>query len=146
LGTSVGQTQLTDSFDRRPIAAMLHESRFLGLRDTTFSVQLRSFYLDRENFDTSQSAAWTLGGSAGFQTGYFGQIVALGATVFTSQRLYGPNDKEGAQLLLTGQKPYTVLGELYAQFHSRANCPCIQIRATEDSERPGVFNPSKSRD
>jgi hypothetical protein len=95
---------------------MFHESRLLGFRDTTFNVQLRSFYLDRENFDTSQSEAWTLGGSAGFKTGYFGQVVAFGATVFTSQRLYGPDDKDGAQLLLTGQKPYTVIGELYGQF------------------------------
>jgi outer membrane porin, OprD family len=114
--TEQGQTQLTDSFDHRPIAAMLHESSLVGLRDTTFNVQLRSFYLDRENFDTSESQAWTLGGSAGFKTGYFGDVVALGSTVFTSQRLYGPHDKDGTQLLETGQKEYTVIGELYGQF------------------------------
>jgi hypothetical protein len=114
--TEQGQTQLTDSFDHRPIAAMLHESSLVGLRDATFDVQLRSFYLDRDNFDTSQSESWTLGGSAGFKTGYFGQVVAFGATAFTSQRLYGPLDKDGAQLLETGQKPYTALGELYGQF------------------------------
>jgi hypothetical protein len=113
--TEQGQTQLPDSFDHRPIAAMLHESRLVGLRDTTFDVQLRSFYLDRENFDTSESQAWTLGGSAGFKTGYFGEVAAVGATVFTSQRLYGPHDKDGTQLLETGQKEYTVLGELYGQ-------------------------------
>jgi hypothetical protein len=114
--TEQGQTQLPDSFDHRPIAAMLHESSLVGLRDTTFNVQLRSFYLDRENFDTSESQAWTLGGSAGFKTGYFGEVAALGATVFTSQRLYGPHDKDGTQLLETGQKEYTVIGELYGQF------------------------------
>jgi hypothetical protein len=114
--TEQGHTELTDSFDHRPIAAILHESRLVGLRDTTFDVQLRSFYLDRDNFDTSQSESWTLGGSAGFKTGYFGQVVAFGATAFTSQRLYGPADKDGAQLLETGQKPYTALGELYGQF------------------------------
>jgi outer membrane porin, OprD family len=111
-----GQTQLPESFDHRPIAALLHESKLVGLRDTTFDVQLRSFYLDRDNYDTSQSESWTLGGSAGFKTGYFGQVVAFGATAFTSQRLYGPADKDGAQLLETGQKPYTALGELYGQF------------------------------
>ncbi len=114
--TEQGHTQLPDSFDHRPIAALLHESSLVGLRDTTFNVQLRSFYLDRENFDTSESQAWTLGGSAGFKTGYFGQVVAFGATAFTSQRLYGPADKDGTQLLQTGQKPYTALGELYGQF------------------------------
>ncbi len=114
--TEQGHTELTDSFDHRPVAAMLHESNFIGLRDTTFAVQLRSFYLDRDNYNTSQSESWTLGGSAGVKTGYFGDFVALGATVFTSQRLYGPLDKDGAQLLETGQKPYTAVGELYGQF------------------------------
>jgi hypothetical protein len=114
--TEQGHTELTDSFDHRPVAAMLHESRLVGLRDTTFDVQLRSFFLDRDNYNTSQSESWTLGGSAGVKTGYFGDFVALGATVFTSQRLYGPLDKDGAQLLETGQKPYTALGELFGQF------------------------------
>jgi hypothetical protein len=114
--TEQGHTQLPDSFDHRPLVAVLQESRLVGLRDTTFEVQLRSFYLDRDNFDTSQSESWTLGGSAGFKTGYFGQVVAFGATAFTSQRLYGPADKDGAQLLETGQKPYTAIGELYGQF------------------------------
>ena len=114
--TEQGQTQLPDSFDHRPIAAMLRESKLVGLRDTTFNVQLRSFYLDRENFDASQSEAWAVGGSAGFKTGYFGRVVAFGATVFTSQRLYGPGDKDATLLLQAGQKPYTVVGELYGQF------------------------------
>ena len=34
--TEQGQTQLPESFDHRPIAALLHESRLVGLRDTTF--------------------------------------------------------------------------------------------------------------
>ena len=38
-----GHTQMPDSFDRRPIAALLHESRLVGLRDTTFNVQLRTY-------------------------------------------------------------------------------------------------------
>jgi hypothetical protein len=114
--TEQGHTQLPDSFEHRPIQALLQESSLVGLRDTTFNVQLRSFYLDRDNFNTSQSQAWTLGGSAGFKTGYFGDIVALGVTGYTSQRLYGPLDKDGTQLLQPGQQPYTALGELYGQF------------------------------
>src|SRR5271167_1504725 len=56
--TEQGQTQMTDSFEHRPLAALLHESKLIGLRDTTFGVQLRSVYLDRDNFDQSQSEAW----------------------------------------------------------------------------------------
>ena len=38
--TEQGHTQMTDSFERRPVAALLHESKLVGLRDTTFNVQL----------------------------------------------------------------------------------------------------------
>jgi len=111
-----GQTQLPDSFDHRPLQALLHESRLVGLRDTTFNVQFRSFYLDRDNFEPPDSLAWTLGGSAGVKTGYFGGFAALGATVYTSQRLAGPLDEDGTKLLQPGQNPYTAIGELYGQF------------------------------
>ncbi len=111
-----GHTQMPDSFDHRPIEALLHESRLVGLRDTSFNVQFRSFYLDRDNFEPPDSLAWTIGGSAGLKTGYFADFAALGATVYTSQRLAGPLDEDGTKLLQPGQNPYTAIGELYGQF------------------------------
>ncbi len=113
--TEQGHTQLPDSFEHRPVEALLHESRLVGLRDTTIDAQLRSFYLDRDNFNTSQSQAWALGGSAGFKTGYFADFLALGATGYTSQRLDAPYDKDGTKLLQPEQQSYTVAGELYGQ-------------------------------
>ncbi len=92
------------------------ESRFVGLRDTTFSVQLRSFYEDIDNFNLTESQAWTLGGLAGFKTGYFANFLALGATGYTSQALDAPLDRSGTKLLREDQKPYSVIGELYGQF------------------------------
>jgi len=114
--TEQGQTHLTDSFERRPVEALLQQSQLVGLRDTTFSAQLRSFYDDRDNFNRTESQAWTLGGLLGVKTGYFADFFALGATGYTSQRLVGPEDKDGTQLLRTDQKPYTVMGELYSEF------------------------------
>jgi hypothetical protein len=114
--TEQGQTQLPESFEHRPLAALLHDSRLVGVRDTSISVQIRSFDLDRDNFNATQSQAWTLGGSAGFKTGYFGDVFAFGATGYTSQRLDGPLDKDGTKLLQPAQQPYTVAGELYGQF------------------------------
>ncbi len=111
-----GQTQLPDSFEHRPIAALLQESRLVGLRDTTINVQFRSFYLDRDNFEPPDSLAWAIGGSAGVKTGYFGDFAALGATTYTSQRLAGPLDEDGTTLLQPGQNSYTAIGELYGQF------------------------------
>jgi hypothetical protein len=112
-----GQTNLQDSFDHRPVQALLHESKLVGLRDTTISVQLRSFYENEQNIDGSTSLAWTLGGQAGFKTGYFWNFAALGVTSYTSQRLYAPLDESGTKLLQPEQRPYTVIGgELYGQF------------------------------
>jgi outer membrane porin, OprD family len=111
-----GQTQMTQSFERRPIAKLLQESRFVGLRDTTFSVQLRSFYEDTDNFNLTESQAWTVGGLAGVKTGYFGNFIALGATGYTSQALDAPLDRSGTKLLRDDQQPYSVIGELYGEF------------------------------
>jgi hypothetical protein len=113
--TEQGQTQLPESFENRPIQALLHESKLVGLRDMTFNAQLRSFYEDTGNMDDTTSRAWTLGGSLGLKTGYFYDFVAVGATGYTSQRLYGPEDESGTKLLQSDQRPYTVIGELYAQ-------------------------------
>ena len=114
--TEQGHTQMTDSFEHRPLAALLHESKLVGVRDTTFNAQLRTEFLNRDNFNESASETWAVGGSAGLKTGYFGDFAALGATGYTSQRLYGPLDKDGAKLLQPGQDQYTVMGELYGQF------------------------------
>jgi hypothetical protein len=51
---------------------------------------------DSHKFNGTESEAWALGGSAGFKTGYFRDLFAIGATGYASQRLYGPEDKDGA--------------------------------------------------
>jgi outer membrane porin, OprD family len=131
--TEQGQIDLSQSFEHRPLLALLHESHLVGLRDTTFSVLLRSYYLDRDNFNTSQSEAWTLGGSAGVNTGYFGDFIAFGATNFTSQRLSGPEDKDGTKLLQTGQRSYDVIGELYAKFRLTDEITAVAGRRAFDT-------------
>ncbi|WP_421567252.1 OprD family outer membrane porin [Stenotrophomonas sp. PD6] len=114
--TEQGQTPLDEAFAPRDRAAWIRETRRQAWKDTAFDVQARTFYLDRDKYDDSQSSAWALGGSAGFKTGYFRERFALAATGYTSQRLYGPDDKDGTLLLKPGQKGYTVLGEAYGEF------------------------------
>jgi outer membrane porin, OprD family len=77
-------------------------------------VQLRTYYLEGESFTGSQSAAWALGGWAGLRSAWWGDLVQVGLLGYTSQRLYGPEDKDGTRLLAPGQHPITVLGEAYA--------------------------------
>jgi hypothetical protein len=85
-------------------------------RDTKWSAQLRSFYFDRDKYDGSESEAWALGGSISYLSGYLGNFFRIGATGYTSQPLYAPDDKDGTLLLKPGQEGYAVLGQLYGEF------------------------------
>ncbi|MCU0975216.1 MAG: OprD family porin [Steroidobacteraceae bacterium] len=115
--TEQGQTQLGESFetesDRRD---RIRDQRRQAFEDTKFDVQIRSYTLDRDKYDDTDSYAWALGGSVGLKTGYFRDRFAFGLTGYTSQPLDAPDDKDGTLLLAPGQEGYAVLGEAYAQF------------------------------
>ena len=82
-------------------------------RDTKLNINLRTFYFDREKYDKSTSSAWAIGGALDYQSGWFLDHFGLGAVLYTSLPLYGPNDKDGTLLLKEGQDGYTVLGQSY---------------------------------
>jgi len=109
-------TPLDESFGPKSHADWVRETRRKALKDTKINVQVRSYWLDRDKFDGGQSETWALGGSIGLKTGYFRERFALGATAYTAQPLYGPEDKDGAGLLQSGQEGYVALGELYGEF------------------------------
>jgi hypothetical protein len=110
-----GSTEMDLSFTSLSRRERIRESRRKGFEDTVFNWQLRTQYIDRQQFNDSQNEAWALAASAGFKTGYFRDLFAFGATGYTSQPLYAPADKDGTLMLAPGQKGYTVLGEAYAQ-------------------------------
>lgn len=83
------------------------------VRDSEITLQFRSHYLDRDKPGPADSRAWAAGGWLGYRSGWAGDALRLGLTAYTSQKLYGPADKDGAALLLTGQQSYTVVGEAY---------------------------------
>ena len=76
-------------------------------------VQLRTFYLDQESLTGAPSEAWALGGWAGLRSPWWGDVFQLGFVGYTSQKLYGPDDKDGTKLLRPGQEQITVLGEAF---------------------------------
>jgi hypothetical protein len=82
--------------------------------DAELVLKPRTYYLDRDRDIPPDSVAWALGGSLEFRTGWWADRLRLGATLFTSQKLYGPDDKDGTLLLKPGQEGFTVLGEAYA--------------------------------
>src|SRR5436309_6411083 len=110
--TEQGQTPLDESFEFRQWRL---ERRRQALKDTKFEFNLRTFYLDRSDFSGAEKQAWAIGGWLGVKTGYFLDHIAFGATVYTSNPIYAPDDRDGTLLLAPGQNGYTVLGEFYAE-------------------------------
>jgi hypothetical protein len=88
---------------------------FLGALDGIEPiVHLRTYYWDSRSTAGDLSEAWALGGWAGFKTRWYGDVIQLGGLGYTSQKLYGPADKGGSQLLGPGQDAINVLGQAYA--------------------------------
>src|SRR5436190_722853 len=110
--TEQGQTPLDESFEFRQWRL---ESRRQALKDTKFEFNLRSFYFDRSDFNGAEKQAWAIGGWLGVKTGYFLDHIAFGATVYTSNPIYAPDDRDGTLLLAPGQNGLTDLGEFYAE-------------------------------
>ncbi len=90
-------------------------------RDSRLYLRPRSYYFDRQRENTPDSVAAAYGGWLSFRSGDWHDRVSANATLFTTQRLYGPDDKDGTLLLGEGQEGFWVLGE--------AN---IGIRLTDD--------------
>ena len=76
-------------------------------------VQLRTYYFDQESLTGAPSEAWALGGWAGLRSPWWGDVFQVGFVGYTSQKLYGPDDKDGTRLLRPGQEQITVLGEAF---------------------------------
>ena len=113
--TEQGQSPLNESFGPRTHDEWVRETRRKAWADTDWKFQVRSYYLDRDKYDDSESEAWALGGSAGFKTGYFRERFAFGATLYGSAPLHAPDEKDGTLLLKPGQEGYAVLGEAYTE-------------------------------
>ncbi len=76
-------------------------------------LHLRTYYFDAESLTNTPSEAWAIGGWAGLTSGFIGDVFQVGVVGYTSQRLYGPDDKSGTKLLKPPQEPINVLGEAF---------------------------------
>ena len=108
-------------------------------RDSSLVIKPRTYYLSRDRDKGQNNEAWALGGALAFTSGQWLDRLSVGATVYTSQKLYGPKDKDGTLLLKQGQEGFTTLGEawlrlrLYEEHELRAgrqvfNLPYINRR------------------
>jgi len=74
----------------------------------------RTYYLHRDYDVANTRAGWALGGGLEFRSGWWQDRVRFGATLSTSQKLYGPSDKDGTQLFKPGPESFSVVSEAYA--------------------------------
>ena len=86
---------------------------FKGAR---IELKSRTVYFDRDTVGGIDQESFATGGSLMFRSGQWKDFFTVHTEVFTSQKLYGDVDRDGAQLLRDKQKELTVLGTAYAQF------------------------------
>jgi hypothetical protein len=79
----------------------------------------RSYYFNRNRFESGRREAFTLGGAFRVRTGWLADHLRIAGTLFTSQKLIGKQDRDGTLLLRPEQRSYTVLGEAYAMIRYR---------------------------
>ncbi len=85
------------------------------LSESTLNLNLRNFYFGRTRETQQTIEAWAQGGKFDVATPWWKDRLHLGASLQTSQKLYGPADKDGSRLLKPGQKSFTVLGQAYLE-------------------------------
>jgi hypothetical protein len=84
-------------------------------RDTKLNLNVRTYDFYRDKYDDTVSESWALGGALSYQSGWFLDHFGVGGALYTSQRLYGPENRDGALLLKPGQHGYTQVGQLYGR-------------------------------
>ena len=78
----------------------------------------RSYYLNRLVDNKPDLLALATGGWLGWHSKLINQHWHVGAALFTSQKIYGPEDKDGTLLLAEGQKSFSGILELYLDYLS----------------------------
>jgi outer membrane porin, OprD family len=98
-------------------------------RDTRVNLHLRTFYLNRTSTTPANAAtnnsegtpesttvaeALATGGWLEYRSGWLLDAFSVGAVGYLSEPLYAPSDRDGTQLLATGQEGYAALGQAWA--------------------------------
>jgi hypothetical protein len=112
------------------------------LRDTDLNVRFRTFYFNRQNDDDTASEAWALGGWAQYASGWLLDTFAIGATFYTSQPLYAPDDYPGSLLLTPQQNAIGVFGEAWGALRYK---DYALLKGGRQKVDEGYVNPQDNR-
>jgi hypothetical protein len=81
---------------------------------STLKFKPRSYYLDRFRENRPDITGWSLGGAIEFKSGWLLERIKFAGAFWTSQKAYGPSDKDGTQLFKPGPESINVFSEAYA--------------------------------
>jgi hypothetical protein len=108
-----------DEYVRAGFLTPYFDTKFANLppviRDLEVGWNTRSYYFNRDRFDSGRREAFALGGALRVKTGWLADHFAVAATLFTSQKLIGKKSRDGTLLLRDGQRSYTVFGEAHGK-------------------------------
>ncbi len=86
-------------------------------------LRLRTYYFDSDfepdsgSSTAKRSTAWAGGGWLAYDSAVWRHLFSVGATFFTSQPFWAPDDRDGTLLLKPGQDAINVLGIAYGRVH-----------------------------
>ncbi|MGI9590428.1 MAG: OprD family outer membrane porin, partial [Myxococcota bacterium] len=78
--------------------------------DTQLEARYRTYYLRKDRVIDELSAAWAMGGSLYYRSGWLKELFQVEVEGFTSQPIYAPEDRGGTLLLAPVQEGYSALG------------------------------------
>lgn len=111
-------------------------------RDTQLSFKLRTYYYDRQTESQADKTAVALGGWLEYTSGWWRDAIQVGGSFYTSQPLYGPDDRDGTLLLAPGQEAISVLGQAYLKVKV---APGSELRLFRQSLNVPYINRQDSR-
>ena len=109
--------------------------------DALMQFVARSYSLTRDNSDGSKTNSWAAGGWVAFRSGLIADMFGVHAAYYTSQRLSGPLNEDGAKLLAPGQNSLGMLGQLYGRLQIFDQ----EVRGGRQLVDTPLINPQDSR-
>ena len=82
-------------------------------KEAEWQLGLRAYEFARLNGDQSRKETFAVGGRLGFTSGAWQERVRVGAALYTSQRVHGPEDRDGLSMLRPRQTGVTALAEAW---------------------------------
>jgi hypothetical protein len=112
------------------------------LKDTDLKVHFRTYYFNRNKPDDSKNEALATGGWISYQSGWLADTFAMGATLYGSLKLYGPEDRDGTLLLKPSQESYYVPGEAWGALRYQ---DYVILKGYRQQVDQGYINPQDNR-